>query len=92
MYAASKAAICRFTESLNIELEEKGVQNRILNVSPASLKGTRFNGNANSLGELSDVADGIYAELMAHNTLFMPDYEKTLKGVISVRFSPVYYY
>ncbi|HAE52126.1 MAG TPA: glycerol-3-phosphate cytidylyltransferase [Ruminococcus sp.] len=83
VYAASKAAICRFTESLNIELEEKGVQNRILNVSPASLKGTRFNGNANSLGELSDVADSIYAELMAHNTLFMPDYEKTLKGVIS---------
>ena len=42
VYAASKAAICRFIESVNIELEVAGTDNRILNVSPASFKGSRF--------------------------------------------------
>ncbi|MBR4305561.1 MAG: SDR family NAD(P)-dependent oxidoreductase, partial [Ruminiclostridium sp.] len=33
VYAASKAAVCRFTESVNVELEAFGTSNRILNVS-----------------------------------------------------------
>ena len=45
--AASKAALCRFAESVNIELEVSGTANRILDVSPGSIKGTRFNGGEN---------------------------------------------
>ena len=41
VYAAAKAGVCRFVESVNIELEVKGRENRILNVSPGSIKGTR---------------------------------------------------
>ena len=47
VYAATKAALCRFTESVNVELEAGGTANRILNVSPGSIKGTRFNGGEN---------------------------------------------
>ena len=47
VYAASKAAICRFVESVNIELEVEGYKNRILNISPGSIKGTKFNGEDN---------------------------------------------
>ena len=48
-YGATKAALCKAIESLNIELEMAGTQNRILNVSPGSIKGTRFNGGNNDL-------------------------------------------
>ena len=41
-YSATKAALCNAIESLNIELEMAGTDNRILNVSPGSIKGTRF--------------------------------------------------
>ncbi len=43
VYAASKAALFRFTESVNAELEMKGTANRILCVAPGSVKGTKFN-------------------------------------------------
>ena len=47
VYAASKAALCRFVESVNIELEAADIANRILDVSPGSIKGTCFNGGCN---------------------------------------------
>ena len=49
VYAAAKAAVVRFVESVNIELEVSGTGNRILDVSPASLKGTHFYGGKNEL-------------------------------------------
>ena len=44
LYAATKAALRMFIESVNVELEKSGSKNCILNVSPGSIKGTRFNG------------------------------------------------
>lgn len=44
LYSASKSAVCRLTESLNIELEASGSTCRILTVAPGSIKGTRFTG------------------------------------------------
>ena len=82
VYAASKAAVCRFIESVNIELEVKGTGNRILNVSPASFKGSRFNGGRNQLELLSGLADDIVQHLMASDTLFIPQYEETFKDVL----------
>ena len=49
VYAASKAAVVRFMESVNIELEASGTANRILDVSPGSFKGSRFYGGNNDL-------------------------------------------
>lgn len=82
VYAASKAAVCRFVESVNIELEESGSPNRILNVSPGSIKGTRFNGGENDLQLTEALADQIIAHLKDADTLFVPDYEEVYKGVL----------
>lgn len=82
VYAASKAAVCRFTESVNIELEEKGTENRILNVSPGSIKGTRFNGGTNNLSEMYPLADQIVACLFKQEVLYIPQYEEIYKGVL----------
>lgn len=82
VYAASKAAICRFSESVNIELESFGTNNRILNVSPGSIKGTRFNGSGNDLSVTVNLAEQIVDNLFAQNPLFIPEYEQTYKGVI----------
>jgi len=82
VYAASKAAICRFIESVNIELEESGTQNRILNVSPGSVKGTRFNGGDNDLSQTVQLAQSIIAQLKNRSVLFIPEYETVYRQVI----------
>lgn len=82
VYAASKAAICRCIESVNIELEVTGTENRILNVSPASFKGSRFYGGRNQLDLLEELADAIIAHIFNRDTLFIPQYNETFKAVL----------
>lgn len=82
VYAASKAAVCRFVESVNIELEAAGVKNRILNVSPGSFQGSRFNGGENRPELLAPLAEEIVTRLLASSTLFIPQYEETYQGVL----------
>lgn len=82
VYAAAKAGICRFVESVNIELEVAGVTNRILNISPGSIKGTRFNGGWNDLSQTETLAKQIIERLLKHDTLFIPEYEEIYKEVI----------
>lgn len=83
VYAASKAALCRFAESVNIELEAAGLSNRILNVSPGSMVGTRFNGGENDLSLTSPLAGQILDRLFAGQTLYIPRYDETFKDVIA---------
>lgn len=82
VYAAAKAGICRFVESVNIELEMKGRKNRILNVSPGSIKGTRFNGGQNDLSQTEGLAKEIVTHLLNRDTLFIPQYDEVYKSVI----------
>ncbi len=83
VYAASKAALCRFTESVNIELELCNTDNRILNVSPGSIKGTKFNGGDENFPELTEkLASQITVELEKRSTLFIPQYEEIYKDVL----------
>ncbi len=82
VYAASKAAICRFIESVNIELEVYGTSNRILNVSPGSIKGTKFNGGDNDFTMTDTLAAQITNALFNKSELFIPEYEEVYKGVI----------
>ncbi len=82
VYAAAKAGICRFVESVNIELEAAGVSNRILNVSPGSIKGTKFNGGSNDLSQTEVLVKQIVEHLLRSDTLFIPEYEEIYKGVI----------
>lgn len=82
VYAASKAAICRFIESVNIELEMNGSANRILNVSPGSIKGTRFNGGDNDFNLTKQLAEEIVTHVLNKKELFIPEYETVFKGVL----------
>ncbi len=82
VYAASKAALCRFTESVNIELEAGGTSNRILNIAPGSVPGTRFNGGENDPALISALGEQIVTRLLAGDTLFIPDYDAVYKQVL----------
>ncbi len=82
VYSASKAAVCRFIESINIELEASGSTNRILNVSPATFKGSRFYGGTNQLDLLEPLASNIVSKLFDSSELYIPQYEETFKAII----------
>ena len=58
-------------ESVNIELEEAGRFNRILNVSPGSIKGTAFNGGRTDLSLTSKLAEEIVEHFMNKDVLFI---------------------
>ncbi|GHT53193.1 hypothetical protein AGMMS49982_15580 [Bacteroidia bacterium] len=81
-YGASKAAVCKLIESLNIELEMSRTPNRILNVSPGSIKGTSFNGGQTDLKQTEQLANQILDELFQQKTLFIPEYAAVYKGVL----------
>ncbi len=82
VYAAAKAAVVRFVESVNIELESYHSDNRILDVSPASFKGSRFYGGKNDLSLTAPLAEEIVNRLFARETRYIPNYEETLKKVL----------
>lgn len=81
-YSATKAALCNAIESLNIELEMAGTENRILNVSPGSIKGTKFNGGDNDLNKTEDLAQAILGKMEERHTLYIPQYEEVYRGVL----------
>ena len=83
LYGATKAAVCNGIESINIELEMKGSDNRVMNVSPGSIKGTRFNGGQNDLSLTEGLAAEIIQRMQARETLFIPQYEEVFKGVLA---------
>ncbi len=83
LYGSTKAALRSIIESLNIELEKAGTGNRILDISPGSLKGTCFNGgNVTDLSLLSPLAKEIVSHMEGRQTLFIPEYETVFKGVL----------
>lgn len=82
VYAASKAAVFRFIESVNIELEKAGTDNRILNVSPASFEGSSFYGGKTQLNLLEGFAENIVLNMLSSKTLFIPQYEETFKTIL----------
>jgi len=82
VYAAAKASVCRFIESINIELEVEGIGNRILDVSPASIPGTKFNGGLNVPSQVEGLADQITEKLLNGEQLFIPQYEEIYQSVL----------
>ena len=82
VYAAAKAGLVRFVESVNIELEAYGSANRILDVSPASFKGSRFYGGKNDISITGPLAKEILEHLFDRDTRFIPQYEEIYKGVL----------
>ncbi len=82
VYAASKAALKIFIESVNVELSKSGTSNRILNVSPGSIKGTSFNNGKTDLAQTELLAKEIIFHLENKNDLFIPQYEEIFKTVL----------
>lgn len=82
IYSASKAALHRFIESVNVELEKSGTRNRILEVSPGSIQGTRFYGGSNDLSQTGPLAEEILGRMYRHETLYIPQYEEIFKEVL----------
>ncbi len=82
VYAAAKAGLVRFVESVNIELEVAGTDNRILDVSPSFFDGSRFYGGKNALSVTGPLAVQIVEHLFNRDTRFIPRYEETFKAVL----------
>ncbi|MCQ2073668.1 MAG: SDR family NAD(P)-dependent oxidoreductase [Bacteroidaceae bacterium] len=83
LYSATKAAVCKLTEGINAELESAGSLNRVLNVSPGSIKGTKFNGaSENNLKLTEGLAAEIIERMLARELLYIPDYDNVYKGVL----------
>lgn len=84
VYAASKAALRIFIESVNVELEQQGTPHRILNVSPGSIKGTAFNQATQhtDLELTTPLATQILEHLERGDDLFIPQYEEVFREVL----------
>ena len=83
VYSATKAALSKFIEAINVELDVQGSRNRILEVSPGSLKGTGFTGGVSHPEMTEDLANEIIKRAERREELFIPQYEEVFKGVIA---------
>lgn len=82
LYGATKAALKIFIESVNVELQKSGSKNRILNVSPGSIKGTSFTGGKTDLSMTSSLANEIITRLENKDDLFIPQYDEVYHEVL----------
>lgn len=82
VYSATKAALSKFIEAVNVELDVQGSNNRILEVSPGSLKGTGFTGGMSKPELTKDLATEIIERTKKRERLFIPQYEEVFKGVV----------
>lgn len=82
IYGATKAALKIFIESVNVELEKSGTTNRILNVSPGSIKGTSFNQGVTDLSLTTPLANEIVNHMKNKDDLFIPQYKEVFKDVL----------
>lgn len=81
IYSATKAALFRGVEAINSELKYFGSPNRILEVSPGSIKGTGFYGGVNDPSSTQELASQIVEAMQCRQTLLIPDYDTIFKGV-----------
>lgn len=82
VYGATKAALKIFIESVNIELEKGGTNNRILNVSPGSIAGTSFNNGITDVSITRPLAIEIISHMKEQHDLFIPKYDEVFHEVL----------
>lgn len=83
IYSATKASLFRGIEAINTELMMSGSENRILEVSPGSIKGTSFTGKETDLSVTKELANSIIHQMFNHEEVFIPDYESIFRSVIN---------
>jgi len=82
VYGAAKAGLCRFIENINLELIAQKKLNRILDVSPGFLEGTRFDGGQNDMSKLSVTAIEIINRMFMKEILYIPQFDEIYKEII----------
>ena len=82
VYGASKMGLCGFMENINAELRASKCANRILDVSPGAIKGTKFNGEKNHLESTRELAKQIIYQMIKRETLYIPDYDTVYADVL----------
>lgn len=82
VYGATKASLKIFIESVNVELEKSGTQNRILNVSPGFIAGTSFNNGMTDLTTTRPLAQEIISHMDNQDDLFIPKYDEVFREVL----------
>lgn len=82
LYAASKAALKIFIESVNVELIKSGTPNRILNVSPGFIEGTSFYKKGNDPNLTAELSCSIIENMLNKNDLYIPKYKEIYKEVL----------
>lgn len=83
VYGATKAALKIFIESINVELEKSGSSNRVLNVSPGSIRGTSFSQGQTDLNQTETLAKEIISHIEAKDDLFIPRYDEVFRDVLN---------
>jgi len=83
VYGATKAALKIFIESVNVELQKEGSPNVILNVSPGTIKGTKFYAGQNDLSALHELTCEIIQHLENKDDVFIPKYDEIFKEVLA---------
>lgn len=82
VYSATKASLFRGIEAINTELKMSGSANRILEISPGSIKGTSFNGGATEVAKVKELSISIIQAMKKHQELLIPEYDNIFRGVI----------
>jgi glycerol-3-phosphate cytidylyltransferase len=68
IYSATKAALSKYVEAVNVELEKSKAPNRILDYCPGLLKGTKFYGGENVPSEIKSYAEDFLASMFQRTT------------------------
>ena len=82
VYGAAKAGLAMLIQNINLELSASGYTNRILDCSPGAIKGTLFNGKNNDINNLLPLAEKIVLKMLAHNTVYIPQYNNLYKDIL----------
>ena len=76
LYAASKALLCSYISSVNIELAKKETKNRIIEIAPGYMEGTVFYGKKLNLDKLTSISKTILNEIENKKSLIIPQDKK----------------
>lgn len=82
IYSASKAALCKYIEAVNVELNMKGSKNVITNIAPGFIPFTSFNFGKTDLEKLDYITKEFLEAIKNKSQLYIPDYAKTYRKVI----------
>ena len=83
IYGASKAALCKYIEAVNVEIEMKNSKNFITNIAPGYIPYTSFDGGKTDVDKLYSIADEFIDAISSRKRLYIPKYKDVYEKVIN---------